>query len=130
MVWRLYFFAAGFFHLKCQTMETSKKKSSSTLPLAKGEYPTKEGEGVAQEPASSVQPPVPSITDNIIAALGEFYQPTGDPAAMELKTTMDLIDEMAAISDIEKWTITLALQIAGFKLKYTDAGLFWVLYKV
>lgn len=76
------------------------------------------------------QPPVPTITDHIITALCEFYQPEGEPENMELKTTMDLIDELAAIADIEKWTITLALETAGFKLKYTDAGMYWVLYKI
>lgn len=75
------------------------------------------------------QPSPPAITDRIIAALCEFYQPEGLPENMELKTTMDLIDELSAIADIEKLTISLAMETAGFQLKYTDAGMYWKLYK-
>lgn len=70
-----------------------------------------------------------TITDHIIAALCQFYQPEGEPENLELKTTMDIIDEISAIADIEKWTVTLAMETAGFTLKYTDAGIYWVLYK-
>jgi hypothetical protein len=82
-----------------------------------------------QPEPSTQQPELPTITDHIIEALCEFYHPEGDPQSMELKTTIDLIDEISAIADIEKWTITLALQVAGFKLKQTEAGMFWMLYK-
>ncbi len=82
-----------------------------------------------QPESSTQQPELQIITDHIIEALCEFYHPEGDPQNMELKTTIDLIDEISAIADIEKWTITLALQVAGFKLKQTDAGMFWMLYK-
>ena len=82
-----------------------------------------------QPEPSDKQQVTPTITDHIIAALCEFYQPEGEPESLELKTTMDLIDELAAIADIEKLAISVALETAGFKLKYTDAGMYWKLYK-
>ena len=71
----------------------------------------------------------PTVTDHIITALCEFYQPEGETERLDLKTTMDLIDEISAIADIEKWTISAAMETAGFKLKYTDAGMYWKLFK-
>lgn len=94
---------------------------SSNLPLNQGEYPQGEGIGAPKQP---------TIASAIIAALLEFYKPTGTPESMELKATTDLADEMAAIADISKNEISNALQSAGFKLKYTSAGVFWVLYTV
>lgn len=97
-------------------MTTSNEKSENQQPVT---LSVVEGQ----------QPTPPTITDHIIAALCEFYQPAGEPESMELKTTIDLIDEIASIADIEKWTVTLALETAGFKLKYTDAGMYWKLYR-
>jgi hypothetical protein len=70
------------------------------------------------------------LVTGIIAALCEFYRPTGTVENMELKTTTDLADEMAAIADIGKNEISNAMQAAGFNLKYTAAGVFWILYPV
>lgn len=94
---------------------------SSNLTLNQGEYPKGEGVGVPKQP---------TMASAIVAALLEFYQPTGEPETMELKTTADLMGEMDAIADISKNEISNALQHAGFKLKYTSSGVFWVLYTV
>ncbi len=70
------------------------------------------------------------ITELITEAIFELYAPAGNADALELKSTIDLMNEISAIADIEKWEITTALKEAGFKLKYTGGGMFWALYAV
>jgi hypothetical protein len=72
----------------------------------------------------------PNIAELIIKAICEHYGPSGNDDALELKSTIDLMNEISAIADIEKWEITTALKEAGFKLKYTSGGMFWALYAV
>ena len=71
----------------------------------------------------------PIITDNLIKALCELYEPTDTTEGVELKTSIDLMEEMAPIADVEKEEIATAMEKANFKLKYTDAGVFWMLKK-
>jgi hypothetical protein len=76
------------------------------------------------------KPQTPHIAELVINAICEQYAPEGNADSLELKSTIDLMNEISAIADIEKWEITTALKEAGFKLKYTGGGLFWALYQV
>jgi hypothetical protein len=71
----------------------------------------------------------PSISEQLINTLIENYATEGNPADINLKTTMDIMEEMAPVFDVEKWQIALSLQKAGFKITYTNAGPFWMLFK-
>ena len=78
---------------------------------------------------SSIQHQESSITAQLITALLETYQPTDTTEGAELKTSIDLMEDMATIADVEKEEIAAAMQKAKFKLEYNDAGVFWVMKK-
>lgn len=73
--------------------------------------------------------PKSNILDLLIAALLEKYSPTGNDQEMELKSTLDILDEMEPVAQLDRWELQLALEQSGFKPKYTDAGAFWQLFR-
>jgi len=72
----------------------------------------------------------PDITSELTTILLQAWQPAepGMPG-VELKTSMDLLEEMAAIADVEKREIAVAMKQAGFKIAYIDGGFYWVMKK-
>lgn len=72
------------------------------------------------------KPDIPPIADKLIEAFATFYQPA-DPTdeTMEAKSTLDIIEEMASVSDVEKYEIAIGLEKKGFKIIYTAVGAFW-----
>lgn len=83
---------------------------------------------MSEESEEKTPAPQNETVTKLLDAFLQFYTPeaTGDP---ELKTTLDLVEEMAPVADVGKWEIQLALLLAGYKIKYCDAGPFWVLYR-
>lgn len=71
--------------------------------------------------------PENKTVSKIIDAFINFYRPTGT-GEPELKTTIELVEEMATVADVSKWELQLALQQAGFTISYCESGPFWVLY--
>lgn len=86
-------------------------------------------EKTTETPASETQKPQePTISEILIQTLTETYEPAITPGPnVEMLTTMDLIEEMAAIADVEKWEVVAALQKSGFITHYSDAGFHWLL---
>ena len=74
--------------------------------------------------------PVDNITEILINAFIEFYEPASadDPEAERL-TTLDIIEQMENITDVYKGIVASALREHGFKITYTDAGPFWLIKK-
>lgn len=83
---------------------------------------------MSEESEEKTPAPQNETVKKLLNAFLQFYttEATGDP---ELKTTLELVEEMAPVADVGKWEIQLALQRAGFEIKYSDAGPFWVLYR-
>ena len=83
---------------------------------------------MSEESEEKKPAPQNDTVTKLLDAFLQFYTPeaTGDP---ELKTTLDLVEEMAPVADVEKWEIQLALQLAGFRIRYCESGPFWVLYQ-
>jgi len=71
-----------------------------------------------------------NILELLIEALLQKYSPTGTGDQMELKSTLDILDEMEPVAQLDKWQLQLALEQNGFKPRYTDAGAFWQLFKI
>lgn len=70
-----------------------------------------------------------SIIGQLIELLIKEYSPTGNPGDMDLKSTLDIVEEMGPIADVTKNEISEALVKEGFRLKYTEAGVYWKLYR-
>lgn len=68
------------------------------------------------------------ITTRLLEAFNQYYTPeaTGEP---ELRTTLDILEEIAPVADVSKNDIQNALQLAGYTIRYCESGPFWVLYQ-
>ena len=73
---------------------------------------------------------VDSITTKLVKAICDSYAPSGPGETMELKSTTDIMEDMAAIADVDKSELANALDSAGFKLQFTEAGIYWKLFRV
>ena len=94
------------FSFKCQTMNNEEKTTDTP----------------AQEPNK------PTISEILTEALLQTYEPASIPGPdVEMLTTIDIIDEMAAIADVEKWEVVTALKQSGFTIHHSDAGFHWLL---
>ena len=82
-------------------------------------------EEATSDPAA---PEKSKIIDLLMEALLERYFPSGNNDKIELKSTLDLIDEMEPIAQIDKWQVQTAMELAGFKPRYTEAGFLWQLF--
>lgn len=81
-----------------------------------------------EEEKDSPQETTPTFTDTLIETFLQAWKPAQkNDAGTELKSTLDIIDEMAAMTDAEKWEINTALSKAGFKTTYVDGGYYWML---
>ncbi len=70
----------------------------------------------------------PTFTETLLDAFFEKYIPTQKQTRhTDTKTTIEIMEEMASISDVEKWEINTALQQAGFKTTYIDGAFYWML---
>lgn len=89
---------------------------------------------MSQEPTASTteipEKPKSNILDLLIAALLEKYSPAGPTENVEMKSTLDILDEMEPVAQLDRWQLQIALEQSGFKPTYTDAGAFWLLYKI
>lgn len=65
----------------------------------------------------------------LIVALIEVYSPVGTQEQLEFKTTLDIMEEMAQITDVSGAEIIKALENTGFQTTYNDAGFFWKMYR-
>lgn len=79
--------------------------------------------------AAPKTPEKPKIIDLLMDALLVKYSPTGNDEQVELKSTIDLIDEMEPVAQIDKWQVQTAMELAGFKPRYTAAGFLWQLFQ-
>jgi len=71
---------------------------------------------------------VPSIADVLTQTLCRSYEPVNSPEEeTELKTTLEIMEEMGSIADVKKKEIVAALLKAGFKTIYNDAGFYWIM---
>jgi hypothetical protein len=62
--------------------------------------------------------------------LAEVYEPVDVPGpGVELLSTLDIMEEMSNIADVEKMDVVKALLQSGFKTYYSDAGFCWLLQK-
>ena len=72
---------------------------------------------------------VSTITDSLISSFLENFEPaekiTENP---EFKSTLDIIEEMNSIAEVEKWEINEVLKNSGFKIKYIEGSFYWILY--
>ena len=70
----------------------------------------------------------PTLTDDLITAFTQMYQPAEiSTPGVELKSTIEIIEEMETIAEVNQVLVATALKEAGFKFTYTGAGPFWVL---
>lgn len=69
------------------------------------------------------------ISETLIDLLLQNFAPTGVQHQMELRSTLDIVEEFRPIAEVEKWEIATALQLSGFQLKYTEAGVYWLMYR-
>lgn len=70
----------------------------------------------------------PSITDVLTQTLCRSFEPVNYPGEeTELKTTLEIMEEMGSIADVKKKDIVAALLKAGFKTIYNDAGFYWIM---
>jgi len=77
---------------------------------------------------SPTQPKTPPVTEMLVASLIKTFEPAIAPGPdVEMMTTIDIIDEMAAIADVEKWEVVTALKQSGFTIHHNEAGFFWLL---
>lgn len=77
---------------------------------------------------TSAPTPGNPIVEMLVANLMMVFEPIDEPDEnSELFATIEIMDEMRRIADVEKWQVVTALQKAGFKTVYNDAGFFWVL---
>lgn len=68
------------------------------------------------------------VFTHIIETFTRFYTPAASLAdADDIKTTLDLIDEMESIATIYPIEVSTALTQAGFKLHYTGTQYVWLL---
>lgn len=68
----------------------------------------------------------------IIAALvediSEYYAPAESAAdADELKSSVELMEELAAFTDIDATSIMRQMMFEGFQFRYIDGGFVWLL---
>ena len=71
---------------------------------------------------------VPSIADVLTQTLCRSYEPANSPGEeTEMKTTLEIMEEMGSIADVKKKEIVAALLKAGFKTIYNDAGFYWIM---
>ena len=70
----------------------------------------------------------PSITKILIEKFISMYQPTSTLGAdVELMTTVDIMEELYPICEVEKNEIVAVLSKFGFSLHHNEAGSFWLL---
>lgn len=70
----------------------------------------------------------PGIEEELVALIFERYEPVEVLAeSTEQKTTVDLIDEMEAFTDVSKSKLTTSLKQFGFKPYYTGDQFVWLL---
>lgn len=74
-------------------------------------------------------PPQSSIIDRLLKLLMHEYSINGKPEDLELKTTLDIVEEMETIADVSKNDVAEALEKGGYGLRYTEAGIYWELYR-
>ena len=75
-------------------------------------------------------PDISNIAEELMLSLLACYQPVTEPGRdVELKSTIDIQEEMGSMGNIEKWEITTGLLNAGFKTLYNEAGFYWMLGK-
>ena len=79
-----------------------------------------------QTPAAEI---APNVKDILLAALLRAYSPHENDGPLELKSTLDIMEEMSSVADIEKWTIQMALVDAGFDVHYAGNCFLWKMYK-
>lgn len=72
----------------------------------------------------------PGIDETLIDLLLSNFAPTGQQQQLELRSTLDIVEEFSPIAEVEKWKVTTALELAGFRLSYTEAGVFWQMYRI
>lgn len=57
-----------------------------------------------------------------------MYIPVNTPAPdVEFLSTIDILEELSSICDVEKSKLVTALSQSGFSLYHNDAGSFWLL---
>jgi phage major head subunit gpT-like protein len=72
----------------------------------------------------------PSIAQILTQTLCRSYEPANSSdEETELKTTLEIMEEMGSIADVKKKEIVAALLKAGFKTIYNDAGFYWIMKK-
>lgn len=71
----------------------------------------------------------PGIDETLIALLLHSFAPTGTQQQLELRSTLDIVEEFSSIAEVEKWKVATAMELAGFRLSYTEAGVFWQMYR-
>ena len=74
--------------------------------------------------------PQSSITNKLIELLLNEYSINGSSENLEFKSTNDIVEEMSPIADVSKNEVAEALDKAGFKLEYTEAGIYWKMYNI
>ena len=79
-----------------------------------------------QNPAAKT---APNVKDILITALLKSWSPHETDGQLELKSTLDIMEEMSSVADIEKWAIQAALVAAGFDVHYAGNCYLWKMYK-
>ena len=68
------------------------------------------------------------VEESLVAMIFDRYEPVETlPESTELKTTIDLVDEMEATADVSRNAVKKAMEEFGFKLHYTGGEYVWML---
>jgi len=92
---------------------------------------------MSEQSLSVAIPSKPNITDIIIYALRQEYEPliSWDPATLamdnvEFKTTTELMEEIEGFGSTDVDSITRAMLHEGFTIRTIDGTPFWLLRKI
>lgn len=71
------------------------------------------------------------LAEMLISEFLKMYKPVISPEPdIELKTTIDLMQEISVIIDMDKKEVANAMYDAGFKTTYTEAGFSWMMKRL
>lgn len=88
-------------------------------------------DNLENQPAGTNDPgkeEIPSINEILFKSLISMYIPVNTPAPdVEFLSTIDILEELSSICDVEKSKLVTALSQSGFSLYHNDAGSFWLL---
>lgn len=86
--------------------------------------------GEEAEKKAPDQNTTPQVKDILLTALLDAYSPSESKGQLELKSTLDIVEEMSSVADIHKWEIQAALVTAGFTVHYAGNCYLWKMYRV